>query len=110
MLLYDTYTTINGEKKAVIAHSFAGLREIESFDRPMIDNDDSNVIRLAVNGKNYNERKACVEEIAKDFQRQDSEVSGGGLSYGEYKAIQTWFEKQARKYGLLKVFRNEGII
>lgn len=109
MLLYDTYTTINGEKKAVIAHSFAVLREIESFDRPMIDN-ESNVIKLAVNGKNYNERKACIEEIAKDFQRQDAEVSGGGLSYGEYKAIQTWFEKQASKYGLLKVFRREGII
>lgn len=110
MLLYDTYTTINGEKKAVIAHSFAGLREIESFDRPMIDNDESNVIKFAVSGNNYSERKARVEEIAKDFQWQDSEVSGGGLSYGEYKAIQTWFEKQARKYGLLKVFWNEGII
>ena len=109
MLLYDTYTTINGEKKAVVAHGFTVLREIESFDRPMIDS-ESNVIKFAVNGKNYNERKACVEEIAKDFQWQDSEVGGGGLSYGEYYAIQKWFEKQARKYGLLKVFRREGII
>ncbi len=110
MLLYDTYTTINGEKKAVIAHSFAVLHEIESFDRPMTDYDESNVIKLAVNGKNYNERRACIEEIAKEFQRRDAEFSGGGLSYGEYQAIQTWFEKQARKYGLLKVFRREGII
>ena len=53
----------------------------------------------------YRQRKAKIREEAIDFQC--SEVA---LSYFELAEKQLYFYKYGKRYGLLKEFRNEGII
>lgn len=48
-----------------------------------------------------------AEELAKDWQNWQAEQS---LSYGELAADQAYFEKLAQKFGLVEVFRENGII
>lgn len=62
-----------------------------------------------VPGKTYTAKKEFVRDKAIEFQMIDSEISGGGLSMGEYADISDFFEKYGRKYGLLREFRENAI-
>ena len=53
----------------------------------------------------YRQRKAKIREEAIDFQC--SEVA---MSYFELAEKQSYFYQYGKRYGLLKEFRNEGII
>lgn len=55
----------------------------------------------------YQEQKTRAEEKAKEWQRMASESA---LSYGELYEAYTYFEKLAKRYGLIKEFKNNGII
>ena len=57
-------------------------------------------------GKTYAEKKQEVREKAIEFQRIDE----GGLSYGEYALIAEYFETYGKRYGLMREFKNEGIL
>lgn len=63
-------------------------------------------IEFKASGYTYQDRRSCVEEIAKEFQTADE----GGLSYEELLNIQQWFEKMGRRYGLYREFRTNGVI
>lgn len=55
----------------------------------------------------YQEKKADVREKAIDFQQVFSECD---FSYSEIIEYQNYFLKQGKRYGLLKEFRENGII
>lgn len=64
-------------------------------------------IPLVVSGRNYQERKADLEEKAKEYQ--SSWYDFCGFSYGELAIIQDFFEKFGRRYGLLTDFKENCI-
>lgn len=55
----------------------------------------------------YQEKKADVREKAINFQQMFSEYD---FSYSEIIEYQDYFLKQGKRYGLLKEFRENGII
>lgn len=61
---------------------------------------------LIIKGKTYNERKESCADLAKKVQSMDS----GGLSCSEYALLGNFFSRNARKYGLVREFRENGII
>ena len=104
-MLYLAYKDENEEAQALICdyeelHSvlFSPAREalcIIDLDR--------------IHGKTYTEKQSFLRDKAIDFQNTDSEISGGGLSWGEYAAIGDFFEKYGKRYGLLREFRENAI-
>ncbi len=60
-----------------------------------------------LSGKTYQERKNSLIEIAKDWQNN---FSGLSWSYGEYAEIENYFYENAKRYGLLKEFKENCII
>jgi hypothetical protein len=59
-----------------------------------------------IGGKTYQEKKANLEELAKDWQYNFCSLS---WSYGELAEIQGYFYENAKRYGLVKVFRENAI-
>ena len=55
----------------------------------------------------YQERKAKVRQKAIDFQIDSSDKN---YSWGEITERYAYFERAGRKYGLLKEFRENGIL
>lgn len=66
-----------------------------------------NVIELGeIKGKTYKEKQESVREKAIEY----SHNWHGGTSYRELSDIYAYFEKLAKRYGLVKEFRENGII
>ena len=63
----------------------------------------------SIHGKTYAEKKENLRNKAIDFQLINSEISGGGLSWGEYAAVTNFFETYGRRFGLLREFRENAI-
>lgn len=55
----------------------------------------------------YQELKAAARQKAITWQNEFSE---NNYSYGELNYYQNYFEKLAKRYGLIKEFRENGII
>ena len=55
----------------------------------------------------YSEKKAKLREEAVEWQ---CDFSKHNYSYGELAEMQAYFEKEGKKYGLMKEFRENGII
>jgi len=68
------------------------------------------VRELRTRGKTYAEKKANAAELARELQSVESDLNGGGLSWGEYSTITIFFEEVGRRFGLLREFRENGII
>ena len=64
-------------------------------------------IPLTVSGKTYAERKADLQNKAIEWSYADGV---GAWSYSELADIQSFFETQGRRYGLLNEFRENAII
>ena len=64
------------------------------------------MILFKISGKTYEEKKENLRQLAIDFQLSDTI----NLSYLKLANIYSFFEKNARRYGLLKEFRGNGII
>lgn len=64
------------------------------------------VIPFDVKGKTYAERKDYTRKLAIDFQLYNEP----GLSYGELWEIEHFFLENARRYGLLREFRENAVI
>lgn len=60
-----------------------------------------------IKGKNYNERKNNAIELAKDYQCDFGQYN---WSYSELATIYNFFENVGKRYGLLKEFKENGII
>lgn len=63
-------------------------------------------IDFHIKGKTYAERKDSLYNIALDYVAAWSEYS---FSYSELFAISEWMERKARRYGLLREFRENCI-
>lgn len=61
---------------------------------------------LQVKGKTYAEKKAWLAELAKEYQYFFAPLS---WSYGELADIQGFFYKNAKRYGLVKEFKENAI-
>lgn len=55
----------------------------------------------------YREKKAKLREQAINWQHKCSKVN---MSYGELAEMQSYFEKEGKKYGLIQEFKENGII
>lgn len=64
------------------------------------------MILFKISGKTYAERKENLKQLAIDYQTNGI----ADLSYEEFMKIYTFFEKNAKRYGLLAEFRENGII
>lgn len=63
----------------------------------------------AIKGKTYAERKENAREKAVEYSI-NIETFTSGLSWGEVYTIQCYFENIAKKYGLLREFRENAIL
>ena len=64
------------------------------------------LLDFKINGKIYTEKKANLEDLAKDWQNNFAYYP---WSYGELAEIENYFLKNAKRYGLLKEFHENGI-
>jgi len=64
------------------------------------------ILTFKISGNNYRERQSYLVELAKDWQLNFSYYE---WSYGELAAIQNWFYENAKRYGLVKEFKENGI-
>lgn len=65
------------------------------------------VLDLKVKGNTYQERKNNLEDLAKDWQLHFSNFS---WSWGEIAEITNYFYDMAKRFGLVKEFKENGII
>lgn len=70
---------------------------------------DYRVIPLWVSGKNYEQKSKYLERIAIAWSETFSEY-GISWSFGELLIVQDFLERNARRYGLTTVFRENAII
>lgn len=64
------------------------------------------ILDFKISGKTYEERKASAEDLAKEWQLYYSYYE---WSYGELGAIYDYFKTIGKRYGLLRVFKENGI-
>ena len=64
------------------------------------------MLDFKIQGKNYTEKKASLEDLAKEWQGQFASYN---WSYGELATIGEYFNKNGKKYGLLREFKENGI-
>lgn len=69
--------------------------------------EDIEMLDFKIGGKSYQERKNNLEELAKDWQNNFASLS---WSYGELACIQDYLYENAKRYGLVHVFRENGVI
>lgn len=70
------------------------------------DCENIKVLDFKLKGKTYKEKKASLEELAKDWQNNFASL---GWSYGELAEIEYYFEENAKRYGLVEVFKENCI-
>jgi len=64
------------------------------------------MLDFKIQGKNYTEKKANLEDLAKEWQGQFASYN---WSYGELAEIGDFFERNGKRYGLLREFKENGI-
>lgn len=82
--------------RAFFADSFNPLYEI------------LNTLELCVRGKTYAEKKNCFYDIAVLYSNMQGEFYS--LSWGEHAKITNFFERNAKRYGLVKELQENAII
>lgn len=78
--------------------AFPRVPTIEELDEQIVL-----FIPLIVSGKTYQERKADLQNKAIEWSNNQGTYAT--WSYGELAIIQGFFEKNAKRYGLLREFR-----
>ena len=92
----------NDEQEAKACYSWDEVNKF--FFSPFYD--FKYIIPLQVHGKTYAEKKADLQAQAVDF----SNVVGSlVMSWGESAYISDFFERNGRRYGLLREFQENGI-
>lgn len=65
-----------------------------------------NILNFLIYGDTYKDKKEYLRELAIKWQHEFSSLS---WSYGELAEIQGYFEKNGKRYGLLKEFKENCI-
>ena len=68
--------------------------------------EDIMTLDFTIKGKNYQERKSCLQDIAIDYSNHFASLS---WSYGELAEIVDFFYENGKRYGLLKEFKENGV-
>ena len=63
------------------------------------------IIEFTIHGKTYAEKKNNLREIAIDYSNNRAD----GLYMSDFIAIENWFFKNGKKYGLIKEFKENAI-
>ena len=61
---------------------------------------------MSIKGRTYREKQAYLEELAKDWQR---DFESHNYFWSDLAEASDYFRKNGKKYGLLTVFRDNGI-
>ena len=101
MIYLKRKDTTNGIESEVL-YRFAAVHEMLFCP----DVEQVALIEFKTHGKTYAERRENLRQLAVDF----SHVCNGDLSVWEVNDIITWFEKNGRRYGLIREFRENAII
>lgn len=101
VLLYAAYIK-DGKQESRLFYSYESYHA-ETFNPETIL---QSLIDFSITGKSYAERKNCLIDKAVEFSTEHMP----GLSYGELADISAWFIKQARRFGMLREFAENGII
>ena len=64
------------------------------------------ILDFKISGITYKDKKESLEELAIEYSLYFSQLS---WSYGEYAEIENYFYKNAKRYGLLKEFKENCI-
>lgn len=88
-----------------IYYGHEGWREWHR-DTFSVNSSNHEILDFKITGKTYKERQASLEELAKDWQLHFSSLS---WSYSELAEICNYFYEQGKRYGLLKVFKENAI-
>lgn len=98
------YDDADGKRQSWIYNSY------NAYQKDIADSKCKEIFILdmsEVNGKTYTEKKEEVRERAIEWSNMMGEAYG--LSLGEIKIIDDFFEKYGRRYGLLREFRENCI-
>lgn len=68
------------------------------------------LLSFCVIGNTYKERKNDLKEWVLRFQNCNTEYSGGNMTQSEYMLICNFLERNAKRYGLMKEFKENGVI
>ena len=63
------------------------------------------MVDFSISGRDYKARKQVLRDIAVEWSNCDS----SGLYMSELNAIYDWFSANAKRYGLLREFQENGI-
>ena len=88
-----------------------GIYEGVTYNKAVAALGEHNIIAyipLRVSGEYYEERKSNLQDLAISWSNNGGEYQA--WSYGELAEIQGFFEQAGRRYGLVKEFRENGII
>ena len=93
--------SINGQEQTGLYYDW------EQFHKDTFSPDTEiiTLIEFKVHGKDYQSRKAFVENTAIEWSNADVE----GISYSELQCIGLWFEKMGLRFGLIKDFEENGL-
>ena len=64
------------------------------------------MLDFKISGKTYQERRECLRDIAIEWSNHFSQYS---WSYGELSEIEDYFYENAKRYGLVKEFKENCI-
>ena len=101
-----TYKLNNKQYNNIYYNCFEGWREWhkDTFSPAC---EDIKMLLLKIQGKDYKEKQADLEEKAIEWSVYFSQFA---WSYGEIAEIQDFFYINAKRYGLVKEFKDNGII
>lgn len=93
--------------------SIKGLFTRKEYLKAIKEADSYTGVKMCLSGNTYAERKQALYSIVFDIKEIENEwdkTFSEDLSYGEMSFIYSFLEENAKRYGLLKEFRNECII
>lgn len=99
------YETDGKEKFSIYYKNVNGFREWQKDTfSPTCEN--ITILDFKIGGKTYQEKKNNLEDLAKDWQLNFAALP---WSYSELYEINNYFQENAKRYGLLKEFHENGI-
>ena len=103
-MFFVKYRDAEGKETAALYENFEMYKHIERTFDPSID-----IIErcyFSTSCGDYIGRKSYIRDVAVQWSQCDS----SGLYISDYARIANWFTTQGKRFGLLKEFRENGII
>lgn len=105
--MFIGYYEIEGKENFNIYYNNVNGWDLFHSDTFSPETKNIKILQFKINGKNYQERKENLKDLAIDYSLHFAPLS---WSYGEIATIQDYFYTNARRYGLIKEFKENCII